>query len=283
MTSPMFESSRYRHRMAITATPRTYGAKNTARNRFRPGNFRFSSQGDQQRHDQEQRHAEDGEDAGGPHRLPERRERDRARREQVGVVLQAHEGLVGQGEVVPVQADVEPVHDRADHERQEEHQVRGEEQPGSDPDAVDVPPPRRPAAAVVGDGFAAGRRDGGGHVGQSPNDSRLRSISWLALAAADVERVSRLALAEDAVGDRGLERLGLHARRPRGPAGRKCMFSICSAMSLLRLALDSASARTDLRAGIMPAAGPVGRVLAHPGDEHLAGLRACSCPWPPAC
>src|SRR4051812_28471067 len=37
----MFESSRYRHRMATTATPRTYGAKNTARKRFRPGNFRF--------------------------------------------------------------------------------------------------------------------------------------------------------------------------------------------------------------------------------------------------
>jgi hypothetical protein len=27
--------------MAITATPSTYGAKNTARNRFRPGNFLF--------------------------------------------------------------------------------------------------------------------------------------------------------------------------------------------------------------------------------------------------
>jgi hypothetical protein len=27
--------------MAMTATPRTYGAKYTARNRFRPGNFLF--------------------------------------------------------------------------------------------------------------------------------------------------------------------------------------------------------------------------------------------------
>ena len=39
----MFRSSRNRHRVATTATPRTYGAKYTARNRLRPRNFWFIS------------------------------------------------------------------------------------------------------------------------------------------------------------------------------------------------------------------------------------------------
>ena len=38
---PMLLSSRKRHSTATTATPRTYGAKYSARNRLRPGNLLF--------------------------------------------------------------------------------------------------------------------------------------------------------------------------------------------------------------------------------------------------
>jgi hypothetical protein len=41
--APKEGSSRYAHIRPITATPSTYGAKNTARKNVRPGNWRFSS------------------------------------------------------------------------------------------------------------------------------------------------------------------------------------------------------------------------------------------------
>src|SRR5690349_5214942 len=42
LTKPRFASSRNRHSRPMTATPSTYGAKNTARKNVRPGNRRLS-------------------------------------------------------------------------------------------------------------------------------------------------------------------------------------------------------------------------------------------------
>ena len=127
--SPTFVSSRYRHSTAITATPSTYGAKYTARKRFRPGELAVQHHGDGERDHQEQRCRQQREEQCVAQGLPEDRCPRRAAADQTGVVVQTDERLVRQREVVAVQAHPQAPDDLVDDERHEEHQVGGAEQP----------------------------------------------------------------------------------------------------------------------------------------------------------
>ena len=93
---------------------------------------------EQQRQDDEERHADDDEDGRRLHAVPERLELRRPAVEQLGVVLQADEGLVGQQEVPVVQRDPDAEDTRDGDEGDEEEQERGEEQVGRPPRAVDA-------------------------------------------------------------------------------------------------------------------------------------------------
>ena len=262
-----------------TATPSTYGAKKTARKNVRPGNLRFSSSASSRAGDDQQRHAEHREDRRWPACSCQKASNcGDAAVEQVEVVVEPDERLVGQQEVPVVQADPEPEERRAPARRsrrgpgsgaRNRYGVSGAVTPSAPAGAAPAAACRVPAARP--------RRATSSHGCQPPYFLRLSSR--ISSAWPPRRRAPAFGSLRSTASLTRLVESAPARRRCPATGGGKCRSSICvRERGLLGERLELGALADALRAGTWPP-------LAHSSDcwliqlmNTLAGRAACSRP-----